>query len=139
MRKLPSRTGVGASSILLILVAVAMTLFAVLSLVTARNDKVLTDRAVAATSAYYRADSEAQRALADIDAYLATGDKAKLNGRTLTQRDDGALAFTVATDDGHALEVTLQVANQRATVTGYRYVYTGAWTADATQQVWGSD
>ena len=91
MRKLPSRTGVGASSILLILVAVAMTLFAVLSLVTARNDKVLTDRAVAATSAYYRADSEAQRALADIDAYLATGDEAKLNGRTLTQRDDGAL------------------------------------------------
>lgn len=39
MRKYPSRMGVGASSILLILVVVSLTLFSVLSLLQARETR----------------------------------------------------------------------------------------------------
>ena len=44
MKQYPSRMGVGASSILLILVVVSLTLFASLALIQARGDAALTEK-----------------------------------------------------------------------------------------------
>ena len=71
MKRLPSRMGVGASSILLILVVVSLTLFASLALVQARADASLTEKTAASAGAFYDADARAQRMIAALGAKLA--------------------------------------------------------------------
>ena len=73
MRRYPSRMGVGASSILFILVVVSLTLFSVLSLMQARADAALTEKTAVSVNAYYDADARAQKTLALIDNALQRG------------------------------------------------------------------
>lgn len=61
------RVGVGASSILMILVALALTALSLLALGSARNTAALTARNVEMTEAYYQAAAELQQRLAAID------------------------------------------------------------------------
>ncbi|MCL1847810.1 MAG: hypothetical protein FWF91_07600 [Coriobacteriia bacterium] len=65
-----SALGVGISTLVTIIVAVLLTTFAVLTLVTARADLRLSTRATESTQNYYAADSEAERWLADLDALV---------------------------------------------------------------------
>ncbi len=64
------RVGVGASSILMVLVVLALTAVGLLSFSSARNLEVLTRRNVEMTSAYYTASAEVQKKLAVMDAKL---------------------------------------------------------------------
>ena len=73
MKQYPSRMGVGASSILLILVVVSLTLFASLALLQARSDAALTDKTAESVSAYYDADARAQQMLSALDDALKLG------------------------------------------------------------------
>lgn len=61
------RVGVGASSVLLILVVLAMAALALLSFGSARNTEALTNRNIEMTQAFYEASAEVQRRLAAID------------------------------------------------------------------------
>lgn len=76
------RIGTGASSVLMIFVVLCLTAFGVLSLVSARADRHLTDRAQAAAEAYYAADAAVEETLAAIDAALARAGEA--TGRYLS-------------------------------------------------------
>ena len=67
MKQYPSRMGVGASSILLILVVVSLTLFASLSLIQARADATLTQKTAASIRTFYEADAKAQQTIAALD------------------------------------------------------------------------
>ena len=67
MKQYPSRMGVGASSILLILVVVSLTLFASLALVQARGDAALTKKTASGIAAFYEADARAQQTIAALD------------------------------------------------------------------------
>jgi len=82
--------GVGVPSILLIVVVLCMTVFASLSLLTAKNDARLTEKTIAATAAYYEADALAQQRLADIS-------EAIVNGGALPEgvvREEGGISFS---------------------------------------------
>lgn len=131
--------GVGASSIMFIIVVVCLTLFSVLALVTARNDAALTDRIIAGTEAYYQADSAGQKFLSELDYALKSGDPAELEAVTafyrLSAGADGTLSCTLPADDGHALLVEVSVADTSYTVTGYRYVNTQDWDSGASLNV----
>lgn len=129
MTRPASRTGVGASSILLIIVVVCLTLFGVLAFVSARNDAALTTRTAAAAQAYYEADAAAQRALSAVDAWLLSGGAGEPEGVTLIREGDTA-SFSISSSDGHALQVTLSLAGGRCAVTGYRYLPDGEWSAE---------
>jgi hypothetical protein len=65
-----SAIGVGLSTLVTIMVVVLLTTFSVLTLVSARADLRLSNRAVAAMEGFYAADGEAQRWLADVDALI---------------------------------------------------------------------
>ena len=65
------RVGVGASSILMVLVVLALTAVSLLSFQSARNADVLTKRNLQMTLAYYQASAKAQEKLAGMDALLA--------------------------------------------------------------------
>ena len=59
--------GMGASSILMIFVVLALTTFGILSFLSARADLRLTERAADHTVAYYKADRAVEDTLAAID------------------------------------------------------------------------
>jgi hypothetical protein len=65
-RKAEYRIGVGASSILMILVALALAALALLSLYAAKNNAALCRRNVEMAEAYYRAASDTQYIVAAI-------------------------------------------------------------------------
>ena len=70
-QKTEYRVGVGASSILMILVVLSLTALSLLSLSSARNNQALSDRNLSMTVQYYEAAAAAQRKLAAMDAILA--------------------------------------------------------------------
>ena len=63
--------GIGASTILLILVVIALAALSLTSLGSARNNAALSDRNLEMTLAYYTAAAQAQRTLAAMDAVIA--------------------------------------------------------------------
>ncbi len=133
--KMPSNAGTGASSILLIIVVVCLTIFAALSLVQAHNDAALTEWTTASVEQFYDADTRAQRLLAAIDSVLAGGgDPSAVAG--VTKTDEGLYAFSVETDDGHALNVAVSTDGGRCTVESYRYETVGEWNADGSDTLW---
>ena len=87
MKQYPSRMGVGASSILLILVIVSLTLFASVSLIQARADASLTQKTAVSTAAYYEADAQAQQTLALIDDALMQSKSPETVEGVLVQAD----------------------------------------------------
>ena len=137
MKKPASNTGVGASSIMLIIVVVCLTLFGVLSYVTARNDAVLSQRMLASVQRYYAADARAQHALMAVDEWLAGGMRGDPNGVALTDNGDGLLTFEVKEEDTHTLVVTLRVTDQGYTIERYRYENSADWAVDVTENLFG--
>ena len=64
--------GVGSSSILTVFVVLCLTTFATLSMVSARADLRLSTRAADLVTAYYSADAQAQRLMADLKLIAGT-------------------------------------------------------------------
>jgi len=131
----PTRMGVGASSILFILVILSLTLFAVLSFVQARSDAALTNRAAQSVESYYDADARAQQAIAQIDdALVSGGQPTDVEGVTL--QSEGVYPFSIGSIDGHALNVRVNVSSGACKVTSYRYESAAEWTGESTGTLW---
>lgn len=67
------RVGVGVSSVLMILVVLAMAALSLLAFGSARSNESMTRRNADISSSYYVAADQAQRKLAEIDALLLKG------------------------------------------------------------------
>ena len=135
MKPNSSRMGVGASSILLILVVLSLTLFAVLSLVQARSDAALTDRTTLSVNAFYDADARAQQVLALMDGALKNGASPDtIEGVTL--ESEGIYAFSVGSFDGHSLNVRVDVSTGRCRATSYRYESAAEWVGESDGTLW---
>ncbi len=137
MRELQPRAGLGASSILLILVVLCLTAFSVLALVSARVDARQTEAAAETAARYYAADAAAQKTLNSIDAALLSGaDPTALDGVTRDANNADALRFSVPLGDGRELTVELAVLTRgsgaRYRVTRYALVNTTAWSGTRT-------
>jgi hypothetical protein len=65
-----SAVGVGLSTLVTIMVAVLLTTFSVLTLVSARADLSLSEKAVTSTQTYYAADGKAEQWLAKVDTFV---------------------------------------------------------------------
>jgi hypothetical protein len=61
-----SGVGVGSASIVLIFAALCLTVFTLISYMSARNEKALTDMSVRIVTSYYEADTLAEFILAEI-------------------------------------------------------------------------
>jgi len=135
MSQHPTRMGVGASSILFILVVLSLTLFAVLSFMQARSDAALTNRTAQSIDAYYDTDARAQQMLASIDDALQSGGQpTDVEGVSL--QSEGICAFSVGSIDGHSLNVRVDVSSGACQVTSYRYESATEWTGESTGTLW---
>jgi hypothetical protein len=81
------------------MVAVLLTTFSVLALVSARADLKLSNKVVESTQSYYAADSQAEQWLAELNAFVATGhpdlvERLALAGYTATTIEDGRVLVT---------------------------------------------
>ena len=138
MKHYPSRMGVGSSSILLIIVVLSLTLFAVLSLVQARSDAALTDRTALSASAFYDADARAQQMLALVDGAVKRGaSPASVEG--VTQQGENEYSFSIGSFDGHALNVRIDVSGGVCSVTSYRYESAAEWVGESAETLWQGD
>ncbi len=135
MKRPPSNAGVGASSIMLIIVVLCLTLFGVLSYVTALNDSALTSRTLESTQVYYETDAAAQRALMAVDAWLLGGREGAPEGVELMDNGDGSLSFSVSTDGAHALSVRLRPLETGYIIESYRYENISDWSPDTAQEL----
>ncbi|MEA4870597.1 hypothetical protein SDC9_138312 [bioreactor metagenome] len=135
MKQYPSRMGVGASSILLILVVVSLTLFASLALMQARSDAALTDKTAVSASAYYDADARAQQMLAALDDALKQG-YAPESVEGVTRQEDGSYRFSVGSCDGHALNVAVDLGGGSCNVLSYRYESAAEWVGQDAGTLW---
>lgn len=133
MMKPESRSGVGASSILLIMVVLCLTAFGVLTLVSARVDQKLTERTRNYMESYYAADARAQELISGVDAALAGGeDPLKLAG---VSRSGNTIVITVPMEEGQSLLAELALTGP-ASGTRYQLVKycvenTGDWGGGA--------
>ena len=135
MKQYPSRMGVGASSILLILVVVSLTLFASLSLIQARGDATLTQKTAESIATYYEADARAQEKLAALDDALQQGNPPEsIEG--VVKQPDGTYAFSIAAEDGHSLNVLVDPTGNRCNILAYRYENTNDWAGESAGTLW---
>lgn len=102
-KRIEPKAGVGVASILLIVAVLCMTVFASLSLLTAKNDAELTEKTVAASAAYYEADALAQQRIADVADFIATGESLP-DG---VAREENGFSFTQPVSDGLGIYVRL--------------------------------
>ena len=106
--------GMGASSILMIFVVLALTTFGILSFLSARADLRLTERAADHTVAYYKADRAVEDTLAAIDDALVKArrefaslpEAETLSADTLPSRQAVYEEFSVPVGDGRRQIVT---------------------------------
>ena len=138
MKQGPSRAGVGASSILLILVVVSLTLFASLALIQARSDAALTDKTEASAAAYYDADARTQRAIAALDDALADAIAPEsIDG--VTRQADGTVTFAVGSTDEHVLNITADGSGGSCKILSCRYESAAEWIGQSGGTLWQGD
>ncbi len=154
------RVGPGASSLLLIFVAVCLTTVGILTLISALADSRMSDRSMAHTTAYYEATARAQREIGVLDGQLKSAREQARNDAFAYQNAVKALAgdqiamkvepegddamqitFYVPIETDNHLEVAMRVPLQ---LTGPRYqvvrqvaVNTADWTPDETMDMFG--
>ena len=129
-----TRAGLGASSVLLIIVVLCLTAFGALTLITARVDQRLTDRTEAACLAYYQADASAQTALGALDAALAAG-KAPGADSGWVQTDGGS-AQSFPIEGGLVLEVLARAGEDGFRVVRYRTRNEAEWESQTQWDLW---
>lgn len=112
------RIGPGASTVLMILLVLCLTMLGALSLAAARNDLAITRRALVAERAYHSAQAEAAAQLAGLDARIAdlrasSGDEAAFRSalEALEGYDaaTGEIDLRLPVDDHRTLWLTLRV------------------------------
>ena len=118
---------VGGSSLLVIFAVLCLTVFAMLTLSTARADDRLADASVEAVSAYYRADAEAESVLSRLRSGQVP-DGVAVSGDLFT--------YTCAISDTRALQVKVRVDGSRYTILRWQEESTAAWNPETELDVW---
>lgn len=104
------RMGTGISSILMIFVMLCLTIFGVLSFVTANADNRLTQKNQTAVQAFYKADAKAADTLAGLDALFQTAERC-----SLLNKDQPAdlSAYRLTTEQRDSIQNTLSKTQDR--------------------------
>lgn len=143
--KRPARgVGVGIASLVVIFAVLALTIFAVLSVSTASQEKKLSEQYAASVSAYWAADeacTEKANALGALWKSGATAEMLQIQARQLGAdvAADGAdllISYSEPISDIASLQVTLRVG-AAFEITEWRSVTeTGDWSPDNSLPVW---
>ena len=122
-----SPPAVGGSCLLVIFAVLCLTVFALLSLSTVQASGRLADASVAAVSAYYQADCQAEAVLARLRSGQVPEGVAA-DGDTYT--------YTCPISDTQSLEVRVRLEGDSWTVLRWQAVSTVEWEAEDSLDLW---
>ena len=122
-----SPPAVGGSCLLVIFAVLCLTVFALLSLSTVQANGRLADASVAAVSAYYQADCQAEAVLARLRSGQVPEGVAA-DGDTYT--------YTCPISDTQSLEVRVRLEGDSWTVLQWQAVSTVEWEAEDSLDLW---
>jgi len=132
--------GVGSASIVLVFVVLCLTVFALISLAAASNDKVMADKAADIVKGYYEADALAERVLAEI--LLGSADDTVLGVEVSAEYDTYVKYVTFACPISDKKELFVKAAIYRETcdVLEWSMRDVGSWVMiDEMPPVWTGD
>lgn len=121
---------VGGSSLLVIFAVLCLTVFALLGLSTVQADRRLSDASAEAVRAYYAADVQAEKILAQLrEGQVPQG--VAVNG--------AFYAYVCPISDTQELQVQLRCSDGTWEVLEWKAVSTASWETDDTITVWDGD
>ena len=131
--------GVGSSSIMLIFAVLCLTVFSLISLSVAQNDKSLVDIEAKLVTEYYAADELAENILAEILGSDSIPDE--IRGVRIDKEWDWDLiaetaAFSCPISDVKQLDVKVAVSDGSYDILIWKMINTGDWVIDDTLNVW---
>ena len=135
-----SGIGVGSASIVLIFAVLCLTVFSLISLLVAKNNKSLSDTEAALVVGYYEADAKAEKMLAElIEADGHTSGEftdGEIWSMWDTQTDKEILSYLCPISDDKELYVRVTVGNGYADILCWQMMDIGEWEFDASVDVW---
>lgn len=129
-----SGIGVGGASIVMVFSVLCLTIFAILSLVTARHALTLSTRAAGAVTDYYAADSLAVEIYDVLRASDAVPESV-LDIKVRSQGED-CMVYTVPIDGNQELCVLLRREAEGLRILEWSVHSTGEWNPDDRILVW---
>lgn len=122
-----SFTSVGGSSILTIFAVLCFIIFALLSLSTAKANRVLAQKSVDAINRYYQADTQAEEILAQIrQGQVPEG----------VEKDGNRYAYSCPVDDNQQLTIEVEYRDNEVRILKWRKEYIGDWQPEDKIEVW---
>jgi len=131
--------GVGSASIVLVFAVLCLTVFALITLVVAGNDKALVEAEAQLVKGYYEADALAELILADILESDAIPSVVRgINVLSGWDEEIGAMVayFSCPITDKKALYVRLAIREDSYDILSWRMWDTDEWTFDDRLNVW---
>ena len=135
--------GVGSSSMVLVFAVLCLTVFSLITLVVARNNKALADAEAKLVTEYYEADAQAERILAEI-IDQAPFLPESVDGVQVDSYWDMDLGVDVATylypvSDAKELYIKLAIDWDAVYIIGWQMLDVGEWEYDGSLGVWLGD
>lgn len=135
-----SGINIGSASIIMVFSVLCLTVFAVLTFVTANNEYKLSVKSADQVKAYYAADTGATETMAQIEnivrttsSYgLITNEVSSLGVTTETVSGKLELSYSEKMDDYQELHVKLVYDGSRLSVKQWKLVNTAEWSAGDT-------
>lgn len=150
-RKL-SGINTGLSSIVMVFAILCLTIFAVLSLVTAESEKKLVEKSASSVENYYAADSACEAILGRVyEAWKGCSSLEDMETKLSSMDDmpedlnmaveDGMLyiSYSQWADENQSLQVVLAADAQDLQIKAWQLVRTGEWNIDEHIHVWGDN
>ena len=135
-----SGMGVGSSSIVLVFAVLCLTVFSLISLQVARNNKALTDAEAELVIGYYSADAKAERILAQISESGGLIEEI-IDGVEIRYSWDADLetdiySYQCPISDEKELYIKLGIDGESIRILAWRMRDTGDWEYDGSLSVW---
>lgn len=126
--------GIGSVSLILIFCVLCLTVFALLTLSSARSEYGLAEKLAQSTERFYDADKRAALALAEAEASLSAGEApSEAQGLELACREKGEafeISFFSPIDENRSISVLALYRDGKTEILEWREINTGAWTPD---------
>jgi hypothetical protein len=134
----------GIMSVTVVFSALCLTVFAVLTLMTAKTGARQAEKEAAALAAYYEADGRCAAFSRELYSLWKSGSdfgelKARAEELGGTCREDGdalAVGYTAEIDDARQLDVGIEISASSFEITKWQTVGRGDWTPDEKLNVW---
>jgi len=134
-----SGIGIGSASVVLVFAVLCLTVFALISYTSARNDKALSDVEEQLVIKYYEADTLAECILAELlaaDTIPGSVLGVNISARWDTELGARTAEFSCIMSDDRELNIKVALRGDSYDILNWKMRNTGTWQIDDSLSVW---